>query len=339
MDRWRDPGGPGGQLQVSRRALARLKGIAALSVAVALSLPAAGSAQSPGALATGCATAGGSRALCASGATAAQSVLGHVGLLAGVGSEVSGTASTLGTRIGGQPRFAFSARGAAVRMSFPDVGDPDGLGEVSVVAPAFHVGVTAGLFDGLRIMPTVGGFLSVEAFGQASFLSLPESPGFDAMVMAYSVGLRVGVFREGFTVPGLSLSASRRFVGDTRLGDTGVGDPVDLLLNPGVTSVRATLGKDLYAVEVLAGLGWDDYSTDAALSVSDGLGGFSATRGAIGGSRLLYFGSVAMTFNIVLSLSVEGGWAEGLGPVASYSGAHDPGAGAPFGSFSMRLTL
>lgn len=298
-----------------------------------------GVAQTPDDLAMACVTAGGDPALCAAASVAARSVFGSVGLLSGFGSEVPGTASNLGTRIGGGPRIAFSARAGAVDMGLPDLTDPTGLGETSFIVPAVDAGITFGLFDGLRLLPTVGGFLSVDLFARASLLFLPQSEGFEGSVRAYSVGARLGVFREGFTIPGVSLSVARRFSGGFDFGDTGAGDPTDLTLNPAVTSLRATIGKDVLAVEVIAGVGWDRYTGDAGVRVADGAGGLSTASGKMTGSRFLYFGGAAMTFNIVLSVSVEGGWADGFDPVAAYTGAHDPTKGAPFGSFSLRLTL
>jgi hypothetical protein len=265
--------------------------------------------------------------------------MGQIGLLAGFGSEVPGTASNLGTRVGGGPRWSFSARVGAARTRLPLISDPTGAAEQSFVTTAVHTGVTLGLFDGFRLMPTVGGFLSTDVFGQASFLMLPEGEGFSGGTKSFALGVRVGILREGFTLPGISVSAAKRFPGSVTFGDTAGGDIANMVLEPSVTSLRATVGKDLFAVEVLAGVGWEEYTGDVALRASDGLVGFVDLTGDMSGSRRLYFGSAAMTFSIVLSLSVEGGWAEGFDPVAGYSGGHDPAAGAPFGSFAVRLAF
>ena len=97
---------------------------------------------------------------------------------------------------------------------------------------------------------------AVDAFGRAAFLLLPESEGFSGSTTAYSAGVRVGIFREGFTIPGVSISLSRRFLGDVDLGTSG--DPSSVTVDPSVTSFRATAGKDLFAVEWLAGFGVSD---------------------------------------------------------------------------------
>lgn len=300
-----------------------------------------GVAQTPDELSGVCIVAAGQPALCAAASVAARSLSGHVGILSGLGSEVPGTASNLGTRIGGGPRLGFSTRAAAVDMGLPDPSDATGLRETNFVVPAIHTGVTVGLFDGYRLAPTVGGFLSVDLFAQASFLLLPQSEGFDGSIRSYSVGARVGVFREGFTMPGVSLSIARRYLGEFDFGDAGASDVMVLTLNPAVTALRATVGKDLFAVEVMAGLGWDDYSGDATIRVNNGvaLGAMATATGEVSEGRFLYFGSAAMTFGIVLSVSVEGGWAKGFDPVTAYTGEHDPTKGSAFGSFSFRLTM
>jgi hypothetical protein len=110
-------------------------------------------------------------------------------------------------------------------------------------------------------------------------------------------------------------------------------------VGPGVTSLRAVAGKDLLAVELMGGVGWDDYSGEATLRVLDDADSVVITTGELSGSRRLYFGSAAMTFGIVLSLSVQVGWADGFDPVAAYAGSFDPASSTLFGWLSARLTL
>ena len=296
--------------------------------------------QAPSALAAACRTAGGDSAMCTATSVAARALLGHLGAVVGLGSEVPGTASNLGQRLGTTPRVALSLRAGGLRARLPDLGDASGLGETSFFVPTVHTGVALGLFDGFRLMPTVGGFLSLDVFAELSVVFLPDSEGFEDGASAYSFGARVGILREGFTLPGVSVSASRRFVSSAALGDTSAGDPAQLSVDPSVTSLRATVGKDLFAVEVMAGFGWDDYSTDASWGVLDGVGGVATGGGPIDATRRLYFVSAARSFNIVFSLSVEGGIAQGFDPVAGYAGAaFDPTEGSFFGSFAFRLTI
>lgn len=311
---------------------------ASLRVAVivgVLSLPPSHAVtQTPRDLADACEANSGDPARCVAASVFARSLVGHVGLAGGLGSPVPGTASVLGQRVGGV-RLALSARAAALRAGSPDLSDPFGLAEASFTIPVVDVGVVVGLFDGFRLLPTVGGFLSVDLFGSADFVFLPQSEGFAGTTRSYSIGGRVGLFRESFTLPGVSVSAARRFIGDVGLH---VAAPVtSVTVDPSVTSFRATVGKDLFAFEVMAGVGWDEYSSDASVDFG-GFGG-GAASGPLDASRRLYFVSLARSYNIVLNLSVEGGWAQGFDPVAGYNGvAYDPTSGTPFGSVALRFT-
>jgi hypothetical protein len=301
-------------------------------------------AQTVDALYASCAAAGGTLVGCGVAAATTQSILSGLGLLGGLGSEVPGTASALGARVGGGPRFAISTRAGAVRVSMPDVADLSGLDEASFFVPVVQAALTVGLFDGVRLMPTVGGFLSADLFAQISFVSLPQPEGFVGSARSYSAGVRVGILRESFTLPGVSVSVARRFQNSVQFGGVAFGtgrrgDIAEVAIDPAVTSLRATIGKDLFAVEVMAGIGWDEYSAEATARVGDGVGGFVTGSGDVGRGRLLYFGSVSMTVNIVFALAVEAGWARGLGTVAGYGGSFDTTAATPFGSFSFRLTL
>lgn len=313
-----------------------LRGV--LSVAVVAMAASSLGAQTPSGLASECVRTGGPTTLCLGGAVSTQAVLGHVGLATGLGSEVTGTASNLGTRVGGGPRIAFTLRAGTVDAGMIDPADVAGTAEKGFRASALHAGVTLGLFDGFRLMPTVGGFLATDVFGGGSVVLLPVDAGFVGNAKSYGVGVRVGIFREGFSIPGLSVSWARRFSGAIEVGEPGVS-PSAFEVEPSTTSIRATIGKDIHAVELLAGMGWEEYIGASTLEVNDGFGGRGSALGDMSGSRRLYFGSAAMTFSILLTLSLEGGWAEGFESIPGYSGEYDPAGGAAFGSASIRLTL
>lgn len=296
-------------------------------------------AQTPAAISAPCISGGGDAAVCSATAVAAQALLGHLGVASGLGSEVAGTASNLGQRLGTTPRLAFAARLGVVRLGLPDLSDASGLGETAFSVPTAHVDATVGLFDGFRIMPTVGGFLAVDLFGRASIAFLPSSEGFESRASALSMGARIGLFRESFTLPGVSVSVSRRLAGETTMGDASGGGAGQVVVDPAVTSVRATIGKDLFAFEALAGFGWDDYSGDATYSVTDGLGGVFNGAASLEASRRLYFVGASRSFSIVFLLSVEAGLAQGFDPVASYAGSFDPTKSSFFVSAAFRLTI
>ena len=278
---------------------------------------------------------------CLEGAIASQALLGHTGLLAGLGSDVSGSPTTLGRRIGSTPRIALSMRAGGLSARLPDLTDRQNVPakEAEFFLPTLHGSVALGVFDGLRLMPTVGGFLSVDLLAQTSMVFLPTGQGFHGRVGSFSLGARVGILRESFTLPGITLSASRRLLGVVRLGSVPLGDPTDVKIDPATTSYRLVLGKDLFVVGLLLGVGWDVYSTDARIRVADGSGGIVATEAPLRATRPLFFGGTSLNL-LILQLSAEAGWAKGLSAPSGYSGAaFDPTRGSLFGSLAARLTI
>lgn len=277
---------------------------------------------------------------CTELAVTARALQGTAGLLAGLGSEVSGSATTLGRRLGTSPRIAVGARAAFAPVALPDLQDPgsEPSRKADFVVPALHGTVALGLFDGFFLAPTVGGFLSLDLLGQASVIFLPTGEGFDGRAAAWSVGARVGVLRESFTLPGVSVSVSRRDLAPIRYGGSAGSEGGSVDVDPTVTSVRATVGKDLLSVGVLAGMGWDWYGGTATLSPGTASSAAFFAEG-FDHRRTLLFGGLSMNF-LVLQLSAEMGWARGFSPVDGYRGApFDATAGTPFGSLAFRLTL
>jgi len=278
---------------------------------------------------------------CLEGAIASQALLGYTGLLVGLGSDVAGSPTTLGRRIGSTPRIALSMRAGGLSARLPDLTDRQNVPakEAKFFLPTLHGSVALGVFDGFRLMPTVGGFLSVDLLAQTSMVFLPKGQGFDGRVGAFSLGARIGILRESFTLPGITLSASRRLLGVVRLGSVPLGDPTDIKLDPATTSYRLVVGKDLFAVGLLLGVGWDVNSTDARIRVSDGSGGIVATEAPLRATRPLFFGGTSLTL-LILQLSAEAGWAKGFSAPPGYSGAaFDPTKASLFGSLAARLTI
>lgn len=290
-------------------------------------------------LAARCTGTGTPAARCTELAVTARSLQGSVGILAGLGSEVSGSSSTLGRRLGTSPRVSAGARAAFAPFALPDIQDPgsEPSRETTFMVPAVHAGVALGLFDGFFLAPTVGGFLSLDVLGHASVLFLPTGEGFDGRANAWSVGARVGLVRESFTLPGVSVSLTRRDLGRIRLGAPG-GD-ASVVVDPTVTSVRATVGKDLLSIGVVAGVGWDRYGGSAIVGPGPMSSSVSVLEESFRHRRSLVFGGASMNF-LILQLSAEAGWARGFGEVDGYRGApHDPTRGTAFGSLAFRLTL
>ena len=277
---------------------------------------------------------------CLEGAIASQAVLAATGLLAGLGSDIAGSPTTLGRRIGSTPRLALSVRAGGLLARLPDLTDRQNVParEARFFLPTLHGSFSLGVFDGIRLMPTVGGFLSLDLLAQTSVIFLREAQGFNGQVGSLSVGARAGILLETFTLPGITVSASRRLLGVVRMGSVPLGDPTEIEIDPSVASYRLVVGKDLFAVGLLVGVGWDAYTTDARIRVGDRLSSVTV-EAPLEASRPLFFGGASLNF-LVLQLSAEFGWAKGFTAPSGYGGADfDPTRGSAFGSLAARLTI
>lgn len=225
-------------------------------------------------------------------------------------------------------------------MALPDIFD-QGTGpasDVSFLVPSVQLTLAAGVLDGFSPMGTVGGVFSLDLFGSFGVTMPPSSQGFQGSSTSASLGARVGLLRESFTLPGVSVSVSHRFVGTTAMGDVALGDPASIELDPSATSVRATVGKDIFGVGVLAGVGWDHARSDAILRLQGIDPDPISIATTLDARRRLYFGAASLNF-LLLQLSLEGGWAEGYPAVPGGAGStFDAAAGSPFGSLSLRFT-
>ena len=283
------------------------------------------------------AQAGGDPTLCALAMGAARDLMADVALLAGPGAEVPGQASALGRRIGGSPRLAGWIRGGGLSVVTPDLAG--GAGETSSFVAGLHGGLGLGVFDGFSVLPTVGGVLSLDVVGQGSFLFFPESRGFDGRVDALSLGARVGLVRESFTLPGITLSVVRRLSGSLRLGSAGAGDAAEVVVDPAVTSLRATVAKDLFAFGVLFGVGWDDLSADVTATVGDGSAGLLTLTPDLDTSRTLYFLGVSRQVGVLAWISAEMGWARAFEPVEIGSASSPDRGSTWFASLALLLKI
>jgi hypothetical protein len=296
-------------------------------------------AQSTEALATACVTAGGQAVPCVLATGAGRDLVGDVAALAGPGSEVPGESSTLGRRLGGVPRMAPWLGVGGLSVVVPDFADPAGAAHQSHFVPSLNAGLALGVFDGFQVLPTMGGLLSLDVVGQASFLFFSQNDLFDGQVKVLSLGARVGILQESFTLPGVSVSISRRLSGILRYGDAALGSSAQVEVDPAVTAVRATVGKDLFAFGVMAGVGWDDYSSDTSVSASDGAGGFVSASGSLDASRRSYFAGVSKQLGVLSWVSAQVGWFNGFAPV-SVSGTSSQERGrSVYGSLTLLLKL
>lgn len=272
---------------------------------------------------------------CQATALAVEALLGGVGLSFSGGNDLPGSPSTLGRRFGSAPRWAVSGRAGFTQFDVPSLSADDPGASRGVWAPALQAELAAGVFEGFRLAPTVGGFLSLDLLAVAGVSFLPGGEGFDRSARGWGYGARLGVLRESFSLPAVTLSASRRHVSDFRYGEEGApGAAVERLT---VTSYRATAGKEFVALGVLAGFGVDRVGGDGTAR-APGVGAAELAFDDLSASRFLIFGALTKTW-LVLQASVEAGFASGYEERAdaTTAGGYDPTGGSFFGGLSFRL--
>lgn len=322
------------------------------------------------------------RDFCLSVAQAVESAQPQVGILIAGGNPTIGTASTGGLRLGLLPRVSASANLNVAFIRLPDI-----LAEqagptaqrlndaVGIPAPALSGTVSVGVFPGISLLPTVGGVGAIDLLGSASWLPLSAAgSGFEAGRdnLAYGGGIRVGILRESFLTPGVSVSLMHRRLGTVRYGNVcdavgagqtragegydfetgscpGGGDPGEFGLDLTDWSGRAAVGKRLLGIGLTGGIGYDRFASDVDF-------GFRAPSGALPGragyyaratdidldnSRWSAFLDASLTL-LVATIGVEAGWLQGSEPIRGFDlggSEFDPGDGTFFGSLGVRLAL
>ncbi len=316
---------------------------AALAACGMLAAPSVARAQDSSLLEK-CPAAGQGARLCLLAAQAVEIAEPRIGLAFSGGNPVEGTASTLGMRMGTFPHISVDARVTGAHFTLPPL---RGGGDIGVFAPFFDVDASVGIFDGLRLLPTVGGFGSVDALASLGAARLPGDFA-NGSPVGYGLGVRLGLLRESFTMPGISVSGMYRHVGDVRFGEVPV-DSASFTLN-GVSdlSVRAAVSKRLLVLGATAGLGWDRYRSDVSTTVlgsSELPGGVpGANQASVSGypaSRMSAFANLSWTM-LILHAVGEVGWQRGTEPAAlpTPTGKEDlVRKGSLFASLALRLSI
>ncbi|MEX2295650.1 MAG: hypothetical protein WD804_04945 [Gemmatimonadota bacterium] len=288
---------------------------------------------------------------CADAALAVEALEAGLGLLMTAGGPVPASPSTAGRRLSTQPRVVVDAGVGWASFRHPDLARAPVNGALEDRRSfAFGPRVTAavGLFEGFSPAPGFGGVFAVDAVATAQLLRLPGSGGFSGSVAGWGGGFRVGVMRESFSLPGVTLSAMHYRMGGVRNGipESSGGEAT---IGPRATSYRAIVGKDLLTVGVSGGVGWDHYGGNGRIAASaplnPSLPGSPAVTGSAGSEELemrrryLFLGA-NFTW-VVAQAAAEIVWADSASPAASLEGTgpYRPGERELQGTFSVRVTF
>jgi hypothetical protein len=257
------------------------------------------------------------RTFCEYVADAAIVLQPRVGIALAGGNPVPGTASTLGMRIGKLPRISFGPRVTAAEIDLPPAERVSSTNDVEFAVGSISLDASIGLFQGFNVASTVGGLGSVDLIASAGIIPLPRGEGFDdSSPFTWALGARVGILREAFTAPGVSLSALYRALGDVAYGSESLSDR-DAFVSVSelsMWSLRLTAGKRLLGLGITAGAGYDRYYADVSGIVPDPAILTPTRRRTLSEddvttSRYALFGNVSYTF-LIASIVAELGWQE-----------------------------
>jgi hypothetical protein len=278
-------------------------------------------------------------AYCQRIADAAVSLPARMAVLSAGGNPLAGSTGTLGMRMPGSPRVSALVRGTIGQLHMPDIATSDGTGELSMTGGSVSLDAGVGVFDGLNLAPTVGGFASLDVLVSIGLLNVPDKDGLStSSSFTWAAGARVGILRESFTAPGVSVSALYRSIPDVSYSFASGDGPFDTD-NGGVLSLRGAVGKRVLGIAWTGGVGYDRVSSD--VDINYGIPGpllpvFVTVSDEVTDSRLSYFGNAAWTtsvFNFVLEL----GWQQNGDRAADAHGSTR--RGGLFGGAAIRLTI
>ena len=288
------------------------------------------------------------RLLCQNVADALEIVQPRLGIVLSGGNPVPWTASTLGMRLGSLPRLSLAARVTAAPIDLPAIERAASDSDVEFGVASIAADASVGVFPGFALGPTVGGFGALDVLGSVGMVPLPGDEGFqDKSPFTWAAGARLGLLRESFTAPGVSLSAMYRALGDISYGNVetgligGEGDTFFRVSEYYVTSLRGVVGKRLLGFGLTAGAGYDWYRGDVLIRVRDP----SLTtpnrireiqQDGVKTNRTSLFANASYTF-LLVSVVAEGGWQQGGDAVV---GATDKlEKSALFGGIAIRIGL
>jgi hypothetical protein len=255
---------------------------------------------------------GNSRRICDAAVDGTRSFHPIAGLLVSGGNPVIGTANTLG----GLGRFTVTARANAADIVLPDPAYDGTPGEVpsreELYAPVPLVEGAAGIYQGLP-----SGLLSVDLLASAQLLPTnqianlsvdKEARRIGDVALGFGYGVRVGIIRDVGPLPAVSLSVMRRNIPEVAYGDLDQGDEFRYAVDLYATNLRLVASKQFAVLQLAGGFGWDRYTGDARIELSDQPG--STLEVGLKESRTLAFLNAGLDL-AAFSLIGEAGYQSG----------------------------
>ncbi|CAN5771222.1 hypothetical protein BH23GEM8_BH23GEM8_23710 [soil metagenome] len=319
------------------------------------------------------------RDYCVITAQALTSAQPQLGILLAGGNPTLGTAGAGGLRLGVLPRVNATAKVNLVLVRLPDIlieelrgGVRDLSRTTGLLAPALSGTVSVGVFPGIDATPLVGGIGAIDLLGSATWLPLRlagiSGIGANSANTSLGGGVRVGLLRESFQVPGVSASVVYRRLGQVAYGEVCRGptqpetrragnatleygrcpvdnDPAEFAFDLANWSTRLAASKRVLGFGLTGGIGYDEFSSDIGFGFQepDETSDFYArVRDAdLRSSRWSAFVNGSYTL-LVATLAAEGGWMQGSNPVSGFAATaneFDPSRGTFFGSLGLRLAF
>ena len=271
-------------------------------------------------------------------ALGAETLLPVMVLAAQGGNPVPGTASTLGMRLTSMPRWSMAGRLTLAQGTGPDLVERGPEHTVQVTPAAFAVDASVGVLAGWSPLPTVGGVGSLDLLLSGTVVPLLDSNEYGGSGgWSWAAGARVGVLRESFTLPGVSVSGMYRQLRDIRLGDDELGTSDSYLRTDlSVLSARAAASKAILLFTVTGGVGWDRMTGDVELGYGTLTGPVRLTAEDASMDRLTAFGE--LSFTLMVMNFVIGAGAQSAADVDESITDFDSSA-AWFASAAMRLSI
>ena len=242
------------------------------------------------------------------------------------GNPVLGASSTLGMRLRAIPRLTLAARMTGVQLNVPDVRARSSTGDVGNLPRSINLDAAVGVFSGLSLLPTVGGFGSIDILASYGQLSLPDEYVQDNL-QSWAVGVRVGILRESFTAPGVAVSGMYRRIDGQTFGSffapSGGPGTYFVVRDSKVWSARATVGKRILMLGAVAGVGYDKYTGIGEIQNESS---FHIESDDFNNGRTTLFANLSWTM-LMLNFIAEGGVQQG------------GNANTNYGSLAVRLAL